>query len=40
MLGKRVLVTIVLLPIGLVMIWLGGIAYTLLIALILGLAAW
>ena len=40
MLGKRVLVTIVLLPIGLVMIWLGGIPYTLLIALILGLAAW
>lgn len=40
MLAKRVLVTIVLLPIGLTLIWLGGIPYTLLIALILGLAAW
>ena len=40
MLAKRVLVTIVLLPIGLVLIWLGGIPYYLLIALIMGLAAW
>ncbi len=40
MLAKRVLVTIVLLPIGLVLIWLGGCPTTCLIALILGLAAW
>jgi len=39
MLAKRVLVVVVLLPIGLVLIWLGGWAYALLIALILGLAA-
>jgi len=40
MLLKRTLVVIVLLPIGLVFIWLGGWAYTALIALILSLAAW
>jgi phosphatidate cytidylyltransferase len=40
MLAKRVLVVIVLLPIGLALIYLGGWAYTGLIALILGLAAW
>ncbi len=40
MLAKRVLVTIVLLPIGLVVIWQGGLLYTLTIALILGLASW
>ena len=40
MLAKRVLVVIVLLPIGLALIYLGGFAYTGLIALILGLAAW
>lgn len=36
---QRTLVVIVLLPIGLVIIYLGGWAYTLLIALVLGLAA-
>jgi phosphatidate cytidylyltransferase len=40
MLIKRVLVVIVLLPIGLYLIYLGGIPYALMIALILGLAAW
>jgi phosphatidate cytidylyltransferase len=40
MLAKRVMVAAVLLPIGLVGIYFGGIAYTLMIALILGLAAW
>lgn len=40
MLGKRALVVVILLPIGLALIWLGGWAYTLMIALILGLAAW
>lgn len=39
MLAKRVLVVVILLPIGLAMIWLGGWAYTLMVALILGLAA-
>ncbi len=39
MLAQRVLVVVVLLPIGLVLIWLGGWAYALLIALILALAA-
>ena len=40
MLAKRALVVIILLPIGLALIWLGGWAYALMIALILGLAAW
>jgi phosphatidate cytidylyltransferase len=40
MLAKRTLVAAVLLPIGLVLIYFGGIAYTLMVALILGLAAW
>jgi len=40
MLAKRTLVVVILLPIGLALIWLGGWAYTLMIALILGLAAW
>lgn len=40
MLLKRTLVAIVLLPIGLAMIWLGGWAYLLTIALILCVAAW
>lgn len=40
MLLKRTLVVIVLLPIGLAMIWLGGWAYLLTIALIVSLAAW
>lgn len=39
MLGKRVLVAVILLPIGLALIFLGGWWYTALIALILGLAA-
>jgi phosphatidate cytidylyltransferase len=39
MLAKRALVVVILLPIGLALIWLGGWAYTLMIALILGLAA-
>jgi len=39
MLAKRVLVAVILLPIGLALIFLGGWAYTVLIALILGLAA-
>ncbi len=39
MLAKRVLVAAILLPVGLVFIYLGGWAYTLMIALILGLAA-
>ena len=38
MLAKRVLVAVILLPIGLVLIYLGGWAYTIFIALILGLA--
>ena len=40
MLLKRVLVVAILLPIGLVFIWLGGWAYTVMVALILSLAAW
>jgi phosphatidate cytidylyltransferase len=40
MLAKRTLVVVILLPIGLALIWLGGWAYTAMIALILGLAAW
>jgi len=40
MLRQRVLVTAVLLPIGLVLIYFGGIAFNLFIALLLGLAAW
>jgi len=40
MLVERVLVTIVLLPIGLLAITVGGIPYLLLIALVLVLAAW
>jgi phosphatidate cytidylyltransferase len=40
MLVKRVLVTLVLLPIGLVIIYLGDWWYAGVIALILGLAAW
>ena len=40
MLRQRVLVTAVLLPIGLVMIYLGGIPFLLFITLLLSLAAW
>ena len=40
MLGKRILVAVILLPIGLFLIILGGLPYALMIALILGLAAW
>jgi phosphatidate cytidylyltransferase len=40
MLIKRLLVTIVLLPIGLAVIALGGVAYSGLITLIMALAAW
>lgn len=40
MLVERVLVTIVLLPIGLLAITVGGIPYLALIALVLALAAW
>lgn len=40
MLAKRVLVVVILLPIGLVVIWLGGLAFAVMVALILGLAAW
>ena len=40
MLRQRVLVSIVLLPIGLTLIYFGGIPFTLFIALLLGLAAW
>jgi phosphatidate cytidylyltransferase len=40
MLLQRVLVTAVLLPIGLAVIYFGGLVYFALIALILGLAAW
>jgi phosphatidate cytidylyltransferase len=39
MLAKRVLVAVILLPIGLALIFLGGWAYTVFIALVLGLAA-
>jgi len=40
MLAQRVLVTVILLPIGLAGIVLGGWAYALLIAVILGVAGW
>jgi phosphatidate cytidylyltransferase len=40
MLGKRILVTVILLPIGLVAILLGGWYLTALVALFMGLAAW
>ena len=40
MLRQRVIVTAILLPIGLVLIAMGGMAFMLFIALILGLAAW
>ena len=40
MLLTRVLVTLVLLPIGLVFIFLGGAPFAALLALIIGLAAW
>ena len=39
MLGKRILVTVILLPIGLAAIWLGGWYLTALVALFLSLAA-
>jgi phosphatidate cytidylyltransferase len=40
MLVSRILVALVLLPIGLALITIGGIPYVLLIALIIGIAAW
>ena len=40
MLVQRILVTLILLPIGIAGIFLGGWAYTLLIAVILGVAGW
>jgi phosphatidate cytidylyltransferase len=40
MLRQRVLVAVILLPIGLVLIYLGGWAYAAMVVLILGLAAW
>ena len=40
MLRQRVLVVMVLLPIGLALIYLGGAFYNLMIAAVLGLAAW
>jgi phosphatidate cytidylyltransferase len=40
MLRQRVIVTAILLPIGLALIVLGGVAFTLFIALILAIAAW
>jgi phosphatidate cytidylyltransferase len=40
MLGKRVLVAAILLPIGLAAIWAGGWYLTILVALFLGAAAW
>ncbi len=40
MLRQRVLVAVIALPIGLVLIYLGGWAYTAMITLILGFAAW
>lgn len=40
MFAKRALVTVILLPIGLLLIHLGGLAYSAFIALILCLAAW
>ncbi len=40
MLAKRILVVIILLPIGLAAIWLGGWYLTALVALFMGAAAW
>ncbi len=40
MLAKRVLVTFILLPIGLAMIFLGGWVFAAFVALVMGLAAW
>ena len=40
MLGKRVLVTVILLPIGLVAIVAGGWYLTALVAVFMGLASW
>jgi phosphatidate cytidylyltransferase len=40
MLVKRTLVTLILLPIGIALIVIGGVPYTLLIALAMALAAW
>ena len=40
MLRQRVLVAVIVLPIGLVLIYFGGWAFATMIALILGLAAW
>jgi phosphatidate cytidylyltransferase len=40
MFRQRVLVTLVLLPIGLILIYYGGIPFMLFIALLLGIAAW
>ena len=40
MLVSRLLVTIVLLPVGLLIIAYGGIPYALLVAIFMGLAAW
>jgi phosphatidate cytidylyltransferase len=40
MLKQRVLVAAVLLPIGLVAIYLGGVAFTAIVAVLLGLAGW
>jgi phosphatidate cytidylyltransferase len=40
MLLQRVLVTLILLPIGLVFIFWGGVPFAALVALIIGLAAW
>ena len=37
---KRTLVVLILLPIGLVFIWMGGWAFAILVTLILGLAGW
>ena len=40
MLIQRILATIILLPIGLVFIYLGGIWFTILVATLLGIAGW
>jgi phosphatidate cytidylyltransferase len=40
MLSTRILVAAILLPVGLVLIYLGGPLFTALVALVLGLAAW
>ena len=40
MLRQRVLVTIILLPLGLGLIYLGGIPFTIFVTLLLGVAAW